>query len=116
MIGRLSGRLLVCQPGELLLDVDGVGYEVQIPLSTYYQMTGHGTADGVTLHVHTHVREDALQLFGFATLDERGAFEKLIAISGVGFAEVSENIQVSFRRLCCFRKDLDGFRNFFYTD
>jgi len=83
MIGRLSGRILRCTPGELLLDVGGVGYVVQIPLGTFYQLSkgGSGTA---TVHVHTHVREDALQLFGFATEEERTAFERLLSISGVG--------------------------------
>lgn len=83
MIGRLRGTLVRRSPDRVLLDVGGVGYLLQIPLSTFYSLaTGGG--ETVALHVHTHVREDALQLFGFATEQERAAFEKLIAISGVG--------------------------------
>lgn len=83
MIGRLTGELVQCAPGELVLDVRGVGYVLKIPVSTFYALSGR-SAGPVTLHVHTHVREDALQLFGFATPEERSAFERLIAISGVG--------------------------------
>ena len=82
MIGRLTGRVTECDPGQVLLDVAGVGYSVQIPLSTYYELSD--ATHEVSLHVHTHVREDALQLYGFATRGERTAFERLIAISGVG--------------------------------
>ncbi len=83
MIGRLTGRVVECSPGSVLLDVAGVGYALQVPLSTFYALTE--CPDGpVSLHVHTYVREDALQLFGFATGEERQAFEHLIAISGVG--------------------------------
>ena len=83
MIGRLNGEILECTPEEVLLDVSGVGYRVRIPLSTYYAVVASGGAR-IALHVHTHVREDALALFGFATAQERVAFERLIAISGVG--------------------------------
>jgi Holliday junction DNA helicase RuvA len=83
MIGRLTGRIVDCTPGQVLLDVTGVGYNLQIPLSTYYNLSSAGGSK-VSLHVHTHVREDALQLFGFSSLDERAAFEQLISISGVG--------------------------------
>jgi Holliday junction DNA helicase RuvA len=83
MIGRLTGRIAECEPGAVLIDVGGVGYSLQIPLSTYYDLAGR--SDGtVSLHVHTHVREDALVLFGFATGAERAAFERLVQISGVG--------------------------------
>lgn len=83
MIGYLKGTLLVVSPDLVLLDVGGVGYEVRIPLSTYYevQKVEGGTA---AFHVHTHVREDALQLFGFWTERERQLFEKLISVSGIG--------------------------------
>jgi Holliday junction DNA helicase RuvA len=82
MIGRLSGRLLASRPDEIVLDVAGVGYRVQIPLSTFYRLS---EGDGrVSLHIHTHVREDAIQLFGFWGEDERIAFERLIAVSGIG--------------------------------
>ena len=66
-----------------MIDVAGVGYDVQIPLSTFYALSRQ-TGSQVSLHVHTHVREDALQLFGFASPDERAGFELLITISGVG--------------------------------
>jgi Holliday junction DNA helicase RuvA len=83
MIRRLSGKLLECEPGELLLDVAGVGYGLQISLNTFYAIAASAN-DSLTLHVHTHVREDALQLFGFAEPGERQIFEKLIGITGVG--------------------------------
>jgi len=83
MIGRLTGRVLECAPGRVLLDVGGVGYEVQIPLSTFYDL-GSGAGSTASLRVHTHVREDALVLFGFSTEEERTVFEQLISISGVG--------------------------------
>lgn len=83
MIGRLTGQLLDCSPGRVLLDVGGVGYDLQIPLSTFYSLAG-GAGSNASLHVHTHVREDALTLYGFSTLEERTTFEQLISISGVG--------------------------------
>jgi Holliday junction DNA helicase RuvA len=82
MIGRLSGKVIASRPDEVVVDVGGVGYRVQIPLSTFYKLVG--AKDGVSLFVHTHVREDAIQLFGFWTDDERTAFQKLIAVSGIG--------------------------------
>jgi Holliday junction DNA helicase RuvA len=83
MIGRLTGRIVHRLPDAVLVDVGGVGYEVRIPLSTFYALATDGGSP-VSLHVHTHVREDALQLYGFASRAERSAFEQLIAISGVG--------------------------------
>jgi len=83
VIGRLTGKVVHCRPDELLLDVAGVGYEVRIPLSTFYVLSSGGS-ESASVHVHTHVREDALQLYGFATRDERAAFCQLISISGVG--------------------------------
>ena len=82
MIGRLSGLLLDARPDEVLLDVSGVGYRVHIPLSTFYRLSP--PPGPIALHVHTHVREDAIQLFGFWTAAERQAFLRLIAISGIG--------------------------------
>jgi Holliday junction DNA helicase RuvA len=82
MIARLRGRLEEKQATRLIVDVHGVGYEVQVPLSTFYRLPDEGTE--VTLHVHTHVREDALSLFGFGTPLEQQLFERLIAISGIG--------------------------------
>ena len=82
MIGRLSGTVVSRRPDEVVLDVAGVGYQVQIPLSTFYSMIA---ATGVvSLHVHTHVREDAIQLFGFWTEGERAAFVRLIGVAGIG--------------------------------
>jgi len=69
--------------GSLLLEVGGVGYNLDIPLSTYYVLAGR-SEPAVSLFVHTHVREDALQLFGFATKEERAMFEMLVGITGVG--------------------------------
>lgn len=83
MIGRLTGKVLESRPDRLLLDVGGVGYELQVPLSTFYRLPRE-TGAQASLQVHTHVREDALVLYGFATPEERTAFELLIAISGVG--------------------------------
>lgn len=83
MIGQLTGKILTCSPGHVLLDVTGVGYDVHIPLSTFYALSA-GEGSVVSLHVHTHVREDALQLYGFASRDERSVFALLIGISGVG--------------------------------
>jgi Holliday junction DNA helicase RuvA len=82
MIAYLSGKLLAKHPGTVILDVQGVGYEVAIPLSTFYEL-GEVEAD-VQLHIYTHVREDALQLFGFRTRRERELFMQLISVSGVG--------------------------------
>jgi len=84
MIGRLSGVLIESSPGRVVIDVSGVGYAVQIPLSTFYELPEAGDPQAVQLHIHTHVRAEALQLYGFARAEERRAFELLIAISGVG--------------------------------
>jgi Holliday junction DNA helicase RuvA len=83
MIGRLTGTVISCAPDRVLLDVAGVGYEVSIPLSTFYSLPRESGARA-SLRIHTHVREDALQLYGFASHEERAAFELLIGISGVG--------------------------------
>ena len=82
MIGRLSGILREKRPPQVLVDVGGVGYEVDVPMSTLYQLPA--TGETVTLHTHLLVREDAHQLFGFGTLQEREAFRLLTKISGVG--------------------------------
>ena len=82
MIAQLRGRLLRKQPQEAVVDVGGVGYRVSIPLSTFYRIGEPGAE--VTLLTHTHVREDALALFGFLTSVEQALFERLIAVSGVG--------------------------------
>lgn len=82
MIGRLRGRLIEKQPPQLVLDVAGVGYEVEAPMSTIYALEA-GAAE-ITLFTQMVVREDALLLYGFATRDERRLFRELIKISGVG--------------------------------
>ena len=82
MIGRITGRLQSKHPPQVLVDVGGVAYEVDVPMSTFYALPA--TGEMVTLFTHLVVREDAHLLFGFATLDERGAFRRLIRISGVG--------------------------------
>ncbi|HYB94221.1 MAG TPA: Holliday junction branch migration protein RuvA [Vicinamibacterales bacterium] len=82
MIARLFGRVADKQPNRLIVDVGGVGYDVQVPLSTYYVSPDIGGE--MALRVHTHVREDQLSLYGFATELELTMFEKLIAVSGIG--------------------------------
>jgi holliday junction DNA helicase RuvA len=82
MIGQLRGQLLSKKPSVLLLDVHGVGYEVFIPLTSFYELPDEGNE--VTLKIHTHVREDALTLFGFRSQREKEFFHKLISISGIG--------------------------------
>ena len=82
MIGRLSGRLAAKQPPQVLVDVGGVAYELDVPMSTFYNLPATGEA--VSLYTHLVVREDAHTLYGFATLEERAAFRQLIRISGVG--------------------------------
>jgi Holliday junction DNA helicase RuvA len=82
MIAFLRGRVFEKHPNRIIVDVQGVGYEVHVPLSTYYDV-GEAGSD-VALRVHTHVREEALQLYGFLTELERQLFERLIAISGIG--------------------------------
>ncbi len=82
MIAHLSGTLLAKQATSVILDVGGVGYEVTIPLSTFYDLEDAGA--NVALRIYTHVREDALQLYGFKTARERELFMKLISVSGIG--------------------------------
>jgi holliday junction DNA helicase RuvA len=82
MIGRINGRLLGKQPPQITVDVNGIGYEIDVPMSTLYQLPAAG--EPVTLLTHLTVREDAHQLFGFATEAERSLFRQLIRISGIG--------------------------------
>jgi len=82
MIGRLTGVLQEKQPPDLLIDVQGVGYDVQVSMNTFFALPGLGEA--VTLHTHFVVREDAQQLFGFASLEERKLFRSLVKVNGVG--------------------------------
>jgi Holliday junction DNA helicase RuvA len=82
MIGRLTGTLLEKLPPQVLLDVGGVGYEIDVPMSSFYNLPAVG--ERITLVTHFVVREDAQQLYGFLSLKERVAFRELIRISGVG--------------------------------
>ena len=82
MIGRLSGTLLEKNPPQLLVDCNGVGYEVDVPMSTFYNLPAMG--EKVVLLTHLAVREDAHLLYGFGTMEERNVFKQLIRISGVG--------------------------------
>jgi holliday junction DNA helicase RuvA len=82
MIAHLRGKLLSKKANKVLLDVSGVGYEVTIPVSTFYELGELGSE--VSLHIYTHVREDILALYGFRTEREKSLFEKFLSVSGVG--------------------------------
>jgi Holliday junction DNA helicase RuvA len=82
MIGHLKGVILEKHPNQIILDVGGVGYEVQIPVSTFTTLPDAGAV--ANLRIYTLVREDAIVLFGFATAEEKALFERLISVSGVG--------------------------------
>jgi Holliday junction DNA helicase RuvA len=82
VIAYLRGRIFEKHPNRVVVDVDGVGYDVHVPLSTFYGLGDAG--ETVMLRIHTHVREDALSLFGFATALEQELFERLIGVGGIG--------------------------------
>jgi Holliday junction DNA helicase RuvA len=82
MIAFLRGKLLEKHPNQVILETAGVGYDVTIPVSTFSALPDSGAE--IALRIHTHVREDALALFGFLTPDEKNLFEKLISVSGIG--------------------------------
>jgi Holliday junction DNA helicase RuvA len=82
LIAQLSGKLISKQPNTIIIDIGGVGYEVTIPLSTFYGLGEIGSE--ATLKVHTHVREDIIQLFGFLTSREKELFLRLTSVSGIG--------------------------------
>ena len=82
MIARLRGTLIEKSPSRIVVEVGGVGYDVMVPLSTFYGLGDAGAT--VALRVHTHVREDVIALFGFLTPLEQDLFERLIAVSGIG--------------------------------
>jgi Holliday junction DNA helicase RuvA len=82
MIAYLRGTLLEKNPSQVIVDVQGVGYEVTIPVSAYSSLPEKGAE--LRLHIHTHVREDALLLFGFVSAADKAVFEKLITVSGIG--------------------------------
>jgi len=89
MISHLSGTLFEKSTQSIIIDVGGVGYEVFVPLSTFYALPEHH--EPVNLHIHTHVREDALVLFGFSTKLEKSLFLMLVSVSGIG-PKLSVNI------------------------
>jgi Holliday junction DNA helicase RuvA len=82
LIGRISGKLVIKHPPQIMVDVSGVGYELDVPMSTFYQLPATGSE--VTLLTHLIVREDAHQLYGFSTEQERNVFRQLLRISGIG--------------------------------
>jgi len=82
MIARISGILIQKSVQSLVIDTQGVGYRVTVPLSTFYELPEHGQT--VILHIHTQVKEDAISLFGFLTPEERDIFEVIISVSGIG--------------------------------
>jgi Holliday junction DNA helicase RuvA len=82
MIAHLRGRLLAKHPNQAIVETGGVGYDVTISVPTFSELPGTGSE--VTLHIHTHVREDALALYGFLRPTEKQIFEKLISVSGIG--------------------------------
>ena len=94
MIALLSGKIAYKSPDHIILDVHGVGYRVQIPFSTYYELPEEGGV--ASLHIHTNVREDAILLYGFRTRLEKNFFQLLISVSGVGpklARDILSNIQ-----------------------
>ena len=82
MIAHLRGTILEKHPNQIILEAGGVGYDIQIPISTFTAMPDQGAT--AALRIYTHVREDALLLFGFATPEEKAVFERLISVSGIG--------------------------------
>ncbi len=82
MIAHVNGKLVLKTSGSVVIDVGGIGYEVFIPLSTYYKLPG--TNEPLSLKTHTCIKDDSIQLFGFLTLEEKELFEKLIGVAGIG--------------------------------
>ena len=82
MIAHIQGRLHFKSPENLIIDVDGIGYQVHVPLTTFYELPDVGNT--VALHIHTHVREDALQLYGFQEQEEKALFVRLMGVAGIG--------------------------------
>ncbi len=89
MIARLTGKLAVKNPDEIILDVSGVGYQVFIPLSTFYELPERG--DVLMLHIHTAMRENAFELYGFLTMKEKAMFRLLLSVSKIG-PKLAQNI------------------------
>jgi len=82
MIARICGTLISKSLQEVIVDTQGVGYRIVVPLTTFYELPDEG--ESVTLHIHTHVKEDAISLFGFLTPGEREIFQVMISVSGIG--------------------------------
>ena len=82
MIAHIQGSLYFKSPEHLIIDVDGIGYQVHVPLTTFYELPDVGNT--VALHIHTHVREDALQLYGFQAQEEKALFIRLMGVAGIG--------------------------------
>ena len=82
MIAHIQGRLQYKSPENLIIDVEGIGYQVYVPLTTFYELPDVGNT--VALHIHTHVREDALQLYGFQAPEEKALFVRLMGVAGIG--------------------------------
>jgi holliday junction DNA helicase RuvA len=96
MIALLTGKLAHKSPEFIILDVNGVGYRVQIPFSTYYELPDEGST--TSLHIFTHVKEDAINLYGFRSLLEKNMFQHLISVSGIGprlGTNILSNIEVA---------------------
>lgn len=82
MFALITGKLAHKSTNEVIVDVGGIGYQIYIPLSTFYDLPG--TGDHVSFHIHTHVKQDAIQLFGFRSLGEKSIFQLMIQVSGIG--------------------------------
>jgi holliday junction DNA helicase RuvA len=107
MIALLTGRIAYKSPAFIILDVGGVGYRVQIPFSTYYDLPDEG--GNVSLTIYTHVKEDAINLYGFRTPTEKDFFQLLISVSGIGpkmGKDILSNIQVEELGQAIVRGDL----------
>jgi Holliday junction DNA helicase RuvA len=107
MIALLTGKIAHKSPEYIILDVNGVGYRVQIPFSTYYELPEGGAL--ISLNIYTHVKEDAISLYGFRTADEKTFFQLLISVSGIGpklGKDILSNIQVNELASAILRGDL----------
>lgn len=107
MIALLTGKIAHKSPEYIILDVNGVGYRVQIPFSTYYELPEGGAQ--ISLNIYTHVKEDAISLYGFRTADEKIFFQLLISVSGIGpklGKDILSNIQVNELASAILRGDL----------
>lgn len=107
MIALLSGKIALKSPDAIILDVNGVGYRVQIPFSTYFALPEEGAP--LSLHIHTNVKEDAIHLYGFLTREEKQFFQLLLGVTGVGpklARDILSNIQPDELSAALVRGDL----------